>query len=183
MASKVVIMVSEEKPLPGSLFLAKQIERRRFLRKGANLVFYGLAATAAGSVSLGTFLTKPAVATQNCCGSACCGPSPCCNTSCCNKPCCTYSQSSTCKNNGGTCQGFDTRHYPSACWSCVIGPPTCTTTTCCDCLTNNETGCQNTYASNRCICYKVQNICLSPDLKKAGVPASKRSDHMATVGG
>jgi hypothetical protein len=146
---------ADPRPLPGAVRLVKGMERRRFLRKTANTLFYGLAATAAGEVGLLTFLTSPAQATGACCAFSCCGPSPCCGTSCCNKDCC--GSNATCKNNGSTCLGQDFREYPSSstgCWSCSACPHSFV---CCDCKTNNTSGCSN--FTNRCICEETVNFC------------------------
>lgn len=139
----------EVKPLPGAAALAKRIERRRFLRKAATAMFYGVVAVSSGSVGLATFLADPAEAAGACCP-ACCGPSPCCETSCCNKNCCAASPSRHRCVNNAKCDGFDKRYYSDACWSCTSGS---VITVCCDCWTNNETGCPNPYATRRCICY------------------------------
>lgn len=105
--------------LPGSAMLASTIERRQFLRKAANAVFFTVAGTMVGSVALAkSALADPSKASaQGPCCPACCGPSPCCNTSCCDKPCCAQ-DSTTCANNG-PCLGPDYRDYSSGCWSCV----------------------------------------------------------------
>lgn len=166
----------EPRPLPGAQFLAHKIERRRFLRKSANAIFYGMVATAGGAVGLSTFLADPAAAAGACCPS-CCGPSACCNSSCCNKPCCSYGTSTTCANNGSTCLGVDANTWPGStpnnCWSCTDAQA-CRTTICCDCKTNNRTGCPNPNGHNRCICWRSINACFAADLKALNVPARRR---------
>lgn len=134
--------------LPGSALFAGVIERRQFLRKAANVVFFTVAGTMVGSVALArSAIADPSKANaQGPCCPTCCGPSPCCNTSCCSKPCCSYN-STTCANNG-PCLGPDYRDYRSGCWSCVYSR---SVVTCCDCVTNNTSGCPNYI--NRCICY------------------------------
>lgn len=129
--------------LPGATWLATQVERRSFLRKSANTLFYGAVATSAGALSLGTFLADPVGATGPCCPTSCCGPSPCCGTACCNKNCCNAR--GQCKGTGNRC-GWDYRSYESACWSCGSTHGW----RCCDCKTNSTTGCANTV--NQCIC-------------------------------
>lgn len=143
-------MEEQKSQLPGAAFLARRIDRRRFLRKLGESLFYGMVAVASGAVSLSTFLADPAYAAGACCPS-CCGPSPCCETNCCSKPCCQSSPYRwRCLNNGSTCLGYDYGTYSDACWSCSSGD---NTTHCCDCKINNESGCSNPYATNRCICY------------------------------
>jgi hypothetical protein len=159
-------------PLPGSIGLAKRIERRRFLRKAATGVFYGLVAASSGTAGLLTILAGPAAAAAGpCCPNICCGPSPCCDTACCNKNCCAGANNATCVQNA-KCLGFDKRHWDDACWSC---PGPTTTTTCCDCRTNNETGCPNSSGPNRCICDRtIQNPPLVGQRQRNLVGASAR---------
>jgi hypothetical protein len=161
------------KPLPGSELLAIRIERRRFLRRTANALFYGAVATAGGAVGLGTFLASPAQAAGGCCFSNCCGPSPCCSSSCCNKPCCS---GAACKNNGSSCLGYDKTHYSNACWSCYVS--SCVVDVCCDCKINNESGCPNPYATNRCICGERRRVCDARGRRLKGIylPPPKKDD-------
>ena len=148
--------MDETERLPGATLLATKLERRKFLRRSANTLFYGTILTSTGVMSLGTFLTSPAEAqspTGPCCPSNC-GGSPCCNTDpCCNKPCCSTGQSTSCASTkDGACQGMDRRDYASSCWShpALKGY----TLTCCDCLIDSQVGCPNPYVNvNRCICY------------------------------
>jgi hypothetical protein len=151
-------------PLPGSVLLATTMERRRFLRGASKSFFMGFVAVSSGTAGLLGFLASPAQAAGACCPS-CCGPSPCCETACCSKPCCPGNpgDSSSCINNGSTCLGFDNTWGGTACWSCGGGGGQ-PTTICCDCKTNNETGCSNPYATNRCICYFVGHIAPPPGL-------------------
>lgn len=155
--------MSDEDPrrLAGSPELASFIERRRFLRKTANTIFYSIMTTAVAGFSLGGLLSDPAQATGGGCGcptNNCCGPSPCCNTSCCNKNCCSPN-SSTCNHNAN-CDGEDTSSpYNSTCWSCtsMVG---CQTTTCCDCKTlGSMANCSNPLGIHRCICYQIRHQC------------------------
>lgn len=134
-------------PLPGSIFLAERMERRRFVRSASKSIFMGLVAVSSGTASVLTFLTSPAQAAGGCCPS-CCGPSPCCGTACCGKSCCN-GNSQQCINNGSTCLGYSGTWSGTSCWSCVNGT---LTTVCCDCKTNNQTGCSNPSGVNRCIC-------------------------------
>jgi hypothetical protein len=137
-------------PLPGSIFLAERMERKRFLRTTSKSLFMGFVAVASGTASVMGFLASPAQAVGGCCPD-CCGPSPCCNTSCCSKPCCSLN-SYQCANNGSTCLGFDNTWGGSSCWSCQYAH---TTTICCDCRVNNHQGCSNPNPDvYRCICYK-----------------------------
>jgi hypothetical protein len=137
-------------PLLGAASLAKAVERRRFLRKAATSVFYGMVAVSAGSVSLATFLADPAEAAGACCPS-CCGPSPCCETSCCSKNCCG-SPRNRCVDNGSSCLGRYTADWPNAggCWSCRVSATT--VVHCCDCKINSTSGCGGG-SKKVCICY------------------------------
>jgi hypothetical protein len=151
---------------PGALFLAKKIERRRFLRHGAAALFGGFMAVSTGTASVFGFLANPAQAAGGCCP-ACCGPSPCCNTSCCSKGCCApVGKNYVCNNNGVTCFGFDNTWGGSHCWSCQNGN---VITICCDCRINNRTNCPNPNGINRCICYQAQSGLSPTDLPK-GMP-------------
>jgi hypothetical protein len=146
------------KPLPGSVFLAERIERRKFLRRSAKTLFFGFMATSTGTAGLLGFLADPAAATGQCCPYSCCGPSACCDTSCCSKPCCSPVGTDNCANNGSTCFGYSNTWSGQSCWSCVL-TGNCKTVTCCDCATNNQTGCPNPEGKNRCICYQVFPYC------------------------
>jgi hypothetical protein len=135
--------------LPGATILAKNIERRRFIRNTASTLFFASVATATGAVSIGTFLADPAAATGACCPN-CCGNSPCCNTFCCGKNCCSGGFCISTKD--GTCQGGDFGFYNHGgafgnCWTCGSAG---SGTMCCDCRTDNTKGCSN--FTNRCIC-------------------------------
>jgi hypothetical protein len=152
-----VTALSRPAPPPGSLFLAEQMERRRFLRRASTSIFMGFVAVSSGAAGLMDFLVSPAqAATGACCPTtnSCCGPSPCCNTSCCRKGCCPLN-SDHCTDNQVTCFGPDNRYWGPRgggnCWSCY-NPNTMITIVCCDCLTNNDTNCSNG-GLNRCICY------------------------------
>ena len=153
--------------IPGSVPFATTMERRRFLRKIGNSLFYGAAAVATGR-GFKFLLSSAAVSPDS--GACCpvgCGPSPCCSTTCCDKNCCkTGKGSDTCINNGSTCLGPDYRDYTSGCWTYVYTSYLGTAVTCCDCKTNNTSGCTNSI--NRCICYhqfKLSPTQLGPDIR------------------
>lgn len=162
---------TEFRPLPGSVFIAEKMERRKFIRRASTSCFLGFVAVSSGTASLFGFLADPAAAAGGCCPS-CCGPSPCCNTSCCNKGCCApVGQDSSCQNNGVSCFGFDNRTWSGhSCWACVNGQ---TITVCCDCLTNNTTNCAN--STNRCICYSIGDSPARP-----GVPIIRDASQVPT---
>lgn len=142
--------LSEAPPLPGSLFLAERMERRKFIRRVSKSMFLGFVAVSSGAASVMGFLASPAQAAGACCPS-CCGPSPCCNTSCCNKGCCSpVGNNASCSNNGVTCFGYSGTWNGTSCWSCHDNN---WTTICCDCVTNSQTNCANPGGVNRCICY------------------------------
>ena len=140
-----------DQPPPGSVLLARAVERRRFLRRSATTVFYGAVATTTGAISLGTFLATPSIAQTpqgGCCPRGC-GPSPCCGTDCCTKQCCSGRFCNTTKD--GSCNGFDATWpsmNPRGCWSGTVGGGG--NYLCCDCRIDNTNGCKNSV--NRCIC-------------------------------
>ena len=146
-------------PLPGSIYLAEKIERRKFLRRMSKSLFFGAVAVSSGTTTLFGFLADPAHATGACCNYSCCGPSLCCSTSCCSKNCCSPAGSDNCTNNGSTCLGYSGTWSGLNCWSCVLSG-SCRTVTCCDCKTNNQTGCPNPNGVNRCICDQVFPYCV-----------------------
>jgi hypothetical protein len=153
--------------------LARGIERRQFLRKAANAVFYGFVAVSAGSVSFFTFLTDPAQAAGACCP-PCCSPSPCCETSCCSKNCCDSPPNRHRCLDNAACNGYDYGEYSDdACWSCLQGV---VLTTCCDCKTVDESGCSNPYATNRCICYQTGHF--GPQSVDYGPKRASRNDRV-----
>ena len=157
----------EPEPLPGSVFLAERIERRKFLRRMSTSLFFGFTAVSTGTAGIFGFLASPAAAAGPCCVSSCCGPSPCCSTTCCNKSCCDPIGSDNCKNNGSTCLGYAGTWSGTSCWSCV-DQSSCRTTTCCDCKTNNQTGCYNPSGPNRCICWHIFPYC-APQLARGPI--------------
>jgi hypothetical protein len=153
----------------GSVPFATTMERRRFLRKIGNSLFYGAAAVATGR-GFKFLLSNPVGpdAAQGPCCPVGCGPSPCCATSCCDKNCCqTGKGSDTCVNNGSTCLGKTYGDYhTTGCWTYVYTKTLGTAVTCCDCKTNNTSGCTNSI--NRCICYHQYRLAptgLSPDIR------------------
>jgi hypothetical protein len=132
--------------------LARRVDRRRFLRRGANRLFLGFAVvTAGGGWSLLRAATAAAII-ENCeptTGVGCptgCGPST--------EQCCSYSQrSSLCKCAQGTgcltqqqlanCRGYFNSWSGTSCWTCFGSWYTCgacscrSYTSCCDCATVN----------------------------------------------
>jgi hypothetical protein len=147
--------------LPGAERLAVVIERRSFLRRLGNTLFYSAVASSAGALSLSTILADPAAAQTGACCPSCCGPSPCCGTSCCGADCCRprdqWDTGGPCKDStSGQCRGkwTGTGGYNDACWCCFVGgsPPY---RKCCDCKIASGCG-----GRSHCICHKrVQSLC------------------------
>lgn len=135
-------MKSDEIIEAASQAVATRLNRRSFIRKGANRMFgVGMA------VAVGKYALTQTPLVQTCdgpTGTGCpygCGPSPCCNAS---------GRSSSCKcgtgtncKTGGNCHGagHDTCTSSSHCWTCqyVECLPSGNvqfTNTCCDCKTS-----------------------------------------------
>jgi hypothetical protein len=163
--------------LPWSAGLARHLDRRRFLRRGAEGVFAGVTAVAMGHISLGSFLRSLPKLTglptdcESCTGCdtyACCGPSPACGGSCCGDNCCSGGLGShICKNSSGYCSPYNDWSGQN-CWShttCSFG--CCYVTVCCDCQSNCsvDSRCGTDYDINGvCICNSRGKFCSSgPD--------------------
>jgi len=151
-AARTAAPADSEAALPGAERLAVVIERRSFLRRVGNALFYGGVASATGMISLSTFLADPAAAAGPCCPT-CCGPSPCCETSCCGAQCCRprdqWASGGPCKDTtSGQCRGKYTGAWADACWCCNVGgsPPY---RKCCDCKIASGCG-----GISHCICHK-----------------------------
>lgn len=167
---------------------AISINRRRFIRRLANGVFYVAATTAAGG-GLSILRSTVAWATdETCCegsanaGIGCpsstlsgypCGPSRCCNYTN-GRPanCDCATNSGGCKSNAqsNNCHGQDLRHYGgTGCWTCrgpcfrcnTTPPQQCRkVTTCCDCKTTADNCNDVDQGGNRgrCISWDTQQV-------------------------
>jgi|SRR6478609_11713086 len=116
--------------------LARQVDRRRFMRRIAGAAF-GLAAT----VATGKTLPQAALTSGCFCSPPGFGY-------------CTYRNASYC--NGAQCAGgctFNTNYYPGACWTtitCNYGDGWCGYYACCDCWCyGSQCGC-NTFVQSSC---------------------------------
>lgn len=134
----------EEKVQKAAVSVATAFDRRRFLHRAGQSLFYAFAFSLARGASLAFGHESCSQPTGPCCPTKC-GPSPCCGTSC---------STNGCSCNGTTCLSPCSRPGTwggHGCWSCT-DQIQCKTTTCCDC--DNSSGV-------RCICAKVQGICLN----------------------
>jgi hypothetical protein len=157
---------SRELPQRMAEGIAARIERRRFLRKSAQVMFVVTAGVAAGGGL--EVIRAPSAFACDCNDSSCtkgagcptggiyglhpCGPSPCCSSL---SSSCDCGADGSCKS-GGNCLGKQTNVYSSGCWSCAVGMNNCVyTTTCCDC--GVKAACGTPYG--RCISWYLSTHC------------------------
>lgn len=148
-----------------SQVLAKKLNRRSFIRNGADTVFGVSALMAAGKVFKGVRSAIPNTnfECETSTGPGCpygCGPSPCCNRSG-RSSACKCGTGTSCKS-GGNCHGKIGDWGGSSCWTCqyVKCLPSGNvqfTTTCCDCHT---TGCGD--LDSICISYSATSRVIGP---------------------
>jgi hypothetical protein len=164
--------------------LAGGIDRRRFLRRTANVLFAGVAVTSAGELfKPSTALAYTSSCTQPSSGSGCpygCGPSKCCNASG-RSSACNCGTGTTCKSGTAHCKGRAATWGGTSCWTCthyVCGGSTMFryVTTCCDCKTS---GCGD--SSGHCISYQTQ-VYKAGACATANRTAEAGSDELELVG-
>ena len=167
-------MTEQVRELSGRFAVA--INRRRFLRRAANVTFGAVAAASAGQFLSPTEAFGYASACESPAGLGC--PRGCGNGQCCNysgrTAACQCGTGTSCKNDGRHCLGRAATWGGTACWTCTYKK--CTSqglvrvqTTCCDCKTS---GCEK--SGHICISYKTTKTLiggcrLAPDARPVGV--------------